>query len=256
MKLVKGLKTERSFTLLETIIALAILTGTILQLVGSQGKIAYFNEYARRLNESSWLAKRVMSQVEYNWTHYPFKELETSLKDQKFEGLNDSDYTYNLEIKEWKFPLLDFVTGGGSEKDKDGDKVKQTSAQEAEGDMVRQMLDQVLGDEILKIAHVEVFWPEGAKRNSVTLTYLLTNQRKVDEELMKLEPVYQEVEKVQQKENNPNAQGVEPKTEADCRAAGRVWDGMKCLLGTPVVPGGGGQQQPQRNPQAPRRDPG
>lgn len=256
MNLVKAIKTERSFTLLETIIALAILTGTILQLVGSQGKIAYFNEYSRRLNEASWLAKRVMSQVEYNWTHYPFKELETSQKDQKFEGLTDSDYTYTLEIAEWKFPLLDFITGGGAEKNEDGEKVKQTSAEEAEGDMVRQMLDQVLGDEILKVAHVEVFWPEGAKRNSVTLTYLLTNQRKVDEELMKLEPVYMEVEKAQQKENNPNAQGVEPKTEADCRAAGRVWSGAKCLLGTPVNPTvpGGGQTQPQLPPR-PDREP-
>lgn len=242
MNPVKSLKTERSFTLLETIIALAILTGTILQLVGSQGKIAYFNEYSRRLNEASWLAKRVMSQVEYNWTHYPFKELETSLKDQKFEGLNDSDYTYDLEIKEWKFPILDFITGGGAEKDKDGNTVKQSSAEEAEGDMVRNMLDQVLGDEILKVAYVEVFWPEGAKRNSVSLTYLLTNQRKVDEELLKLEPVAAEIEKAQQKENNPNA-GGDPKTEADCRAAGRVWDGAKCLLGTPVNP-----QIPGTNP--------
>lgn len=231
MKPIDAKKTERSFTLLETIIALAILTATVLQLVGSQGKIVYFSDYTRRIEEATWLAKRVMSQVDYNWSHYEFKDLEVKETNKKFEDLPDSDYTYDLEIKEWKFPILDFLAGGGPASEEEGEKKP-----DAGGDMIGQMLEQVLGKDILKIAFVEVFWPEGAKRNSVTLAYLLTNQRKIDEELMKLEPSWTELETKQKREDNPEKEN-DPKTRAACEKAGRIWKVNVCLpAGSPNTP--------------------
>lgn len=225
MNPIKAKKTERSFTLLETIIALAILTATVLQLVGSQGKIVYFSDYTRRIDEASWLAKRIMSQVEYNWTYHDFKDLEVKETNKKFEELPDSDYTYDLEIKEWKFPILDFLAGGGPSSAEEGEKKPASGG----ADMVGQMLEQVLGKDILKIAYVEVFWPEGAKRNSVTLAYLLTNQRKIDEELKKLEPAWTELENKMKKEDNVSEKDNEPKTKAECDKANRIWKVNVCL---------------------------
>lgn len=210
---------ERSFTLLETIIALSILTVSILQLVGSQGKIVYFSTYSRRMEEATWLAQRLMAQVEYHWSNKEFKELETDTKDARFEDMGDSDYTYNIEIHEWKFPLLDFLAGNGEDDDKKG----------GAGGMVGDLLKQVLGTDILKIAHVEVFWPEGASRNSVDLSLLLTNQRKVDEEILKLEAAANKLDDEMRKQDNPAKAPAEPKTEVDCLSAGRVWQNNHCL---------------------------
>ncbi|MGE0172167.1 MAG: hypothetical protein AB7T49_05255 [Oligoflexales bacterium] len=192
---------EQSFTLLETIIAIGILTTVILELVKSQGNIVYFANYTRRLNESIWLAKRIMAQVEYQWEKKEFKEMETDLKDQSFEGEDrpDFEYTYNLSIQEWKFPIMDLLSGKVS-ANPEGEEGGEAPAENPMGGMIGEMLEKVLGKDILKIAHVEVFWPEGAKRNSVTLTLLLTNQRKVDEELIKLAPQWDKFQKEVQKQ--------------------------------------------------------
>jgi type II secretory pathway pseudopilin PulG len=192
---------EQSFTLLETIIAIGIMTTVILELVKSQGNIVYFANYTRRLNESVWLAKRVMSQVEYQWSKKEFKEMETEVADQEFKDEKEQnpefDYTYNLSVKEWKFPIMDLLTGKVSAtSEEDGES---PPAENPMGGMIEEMMEKVLGKDILKIANVEVFWPEGAKRNSVSLTMLLTNQRKVDEELTKLAPQWDKFLKEQAK---------------------------------------------------------
>ena len=207
-------KSEASFTLLETIIAMAILTTVILELVKAQGNVVYFSSYTRRITEGSWLAKRIMSQVEYQWARKPFKEMETEEKGKSFEESDPGyDYTYNLTIHDWKFPFLDMLTGGGAAGggEEGGD---EGGAAAGGAGMIQEMLEQVLGkDPLLKIARVEVFWPEGAKQNSVDLTMLLTNQRKIDEELMKLEPAAKKLEdqrrKAEEQKNKP------PKTDPD-----------------------------------------
>ena len=46
--------------------------------------------------------------------------------------------------------------------------------------MIEGVLKEIFKDGMFKIAHVEYF-VEGARRNSVTLTYLLTNQRALNQ---------------------------------------------------------------------------
>lgn len=172
---------ERSFTLIETLIALGLMLFLVMEVGGVHGNALYFNRYGRQVTQGVWLAKRLMSQVEYQWTIRPFKELETANeKERPFEDF--PDFTYSLEVKEWKLPILDLITGGVGGGD-DSDKKKPEGGGD---DVMKSAMKNVFGDSILKTAHVEVFWAEGAKRNSVALTYLLTNQEKLDELLTTL----------------------------------------------------------------------
>ena len=182
---------ERSFTLMETIVALGILVTFILEVGRVQGNAVVFTEYGRNVTRAAWLAKAVMAKVEYMWETRQFKDLETDEPDGKFEEM--PEFTYKLTIKEWKLPLLDMLGGGGdkgkSNDDNDGKSDKKS------GDMMSGGIQQILGDEILKIANVEVFWAEGAKRNSTQITFLLTNQRKVDEVISTFKGVWEEAQR-------------------------------------------------------------
>jgi type II secretory pathway pseudopilin PulG len=184
---------EKSFSLIETVIALAIVAFLIVEVAAVQGNSIVFSEYGRNITQASWLAKRVLSQVEYYWLTKKFKDLEQEVKDTKFEDFDE--YSYSLEIKEWKFPFVQMLTqalGGGGGDDGDDDKGK------AEDGGMTQMLDtivkQVFGDEPqFMTAHVDVSWAEGAQRNSVGMTYLLTNQAKIDEAVANLKTTYDKV---------------------------------------------------------------
>lgn len=185
---IKKKSQEASFTLIEVIISVGMLTAVVLQMAGGQGSVFGMIDYAQRANEATWLAKRLMSQVEYFASYLDFKELESAgnVKDQPFklEREAESDYLYSVEIKEWKLPLFDLITGGGpkpkDEKEQEEWKEKQrTGGNEIPG--LDEVINQIFEGQILKVAHVEVSWPEGATRNKVGLTMLLTNQKKLDE---------------------------------------------------------------------------
>ena len=136
------------------------------------------------MTEATWLAKRVMAQVEYNYDHYQFKDLEID-KEMQFKvdsSETEFDYTYKLRIFEWKLPLFDLLMEGGP---KNPDEDDDGSSESAPGGLagipgIKQVIDSLFDGHIMKIANVEVFWPEGARRDSVTLTMLMTNQKALD----------------------------------------------------------------------------
>lgn len=192
---------EASFTILETMVAVGVMLAVVLEVVGTQGNIASFAGYSRRLTEASWLAKRVMSQVEYHWHNREFKQLDISVKDQEFEfdeKPSDTEYTYNLTIENWDLPIFDILSGGGPQTDEEDDDYQAEPAEQQGlgGGLpgVEQLVNTLFDGEILKIAHVEVFWPEGARRNSVRLTYLLTNQRALDAYIGTKKKVYEKLQ--------------------------------------------------------------
>ncbi|MCX6131705.1 MAG: hypothetical protein NTX25_21925, partial [Proteobacteria bacterium] len=120
---------ELSFTIFETIVAVGLLMAFTLEMAGGQGSVINKVEYARHSNDAIWLAKRIMAQVEYNYQTHDLKELDliNPLKDQSFKIDGDSalEYTYTVDVREWKFPLFDFLLKGGStddDKDKDENK--------------------------------------------------------------------------------------------------------------------------------------
>jgi hypothetical protein len=172
---------EQSFTLIETIIALGLMVTVIFEVSGVQGHAIYFSEFERKVTKATWLAKGVMAKIEYEWDSRPFSEMK-DLNSAEREFEEDKDFTYTVKVEEWKLPLLNLLTGGGGGKD-DGD------AANPQGDMIKGYIEKIFGDEILKIANVEVFWAEGAKKDSVALAMLLTNQQKLDEVIGTLAPL-------------------------------------------------------------------
>lgn len=185
---------ERSFTLLETVIALGLMVTIILEVSSVQGNAINFNTYARKATQASWLAKAIMSEIEYKAKFYPLKELKTdpTFKDRPISEslcpkgpIYDCDYTYTVTIEDFKLPIIEIMLGSKPKEGNDG----QESAEDPMASFIQDKVKEILGEDVMKIAKVEVFWPEGALRSSVTLTYLLTNQNGLDEYIEQLPPL-------------------------------------------------------------------
>lgn len=170
-----------SFTLVETIMAIGLLAPIILSVASVQGNSVYFVRYGREVSQAVWLAKRMMSQVEYQAANKPFKELDTELSNQDFVELEENDFKYDLVIQNFKLPIARLiarqVVGGGAQSA--DDRVEQVDDSQVKG--FEQMIDSYLGEDIFKLAKVRVSWPEGAKRNTVGLSLILYNEQKLDE---------------------------------------------------------------------------
>lgn len=175
---------EHSFSLIETILSMSILATVVLQIGGAQGNLAYLATYSRNMVKATWYAKRIMSNIDSQAGYLPFKSLDTPLKKNIpiKSGKETTEFTYDLEIVEWKFPILDalFQEQGGA-------------AGGPNAEVVSNAVKQILGDHRLKIARVEVFWPEGAKRNSISVAQLLTNQHSLNQHLTALAPTYKQL---------------------------------------------------------------
>lgn len=192
---------EQSFTLIEVIISVGMLTAVVLQMVGGQGAVFGMIDYSQRSSEAVWLAKRMMSQVEYFASYMDFKELETttSVRDQPFKFENgtelEAEYRYSIEVKEWKLPLFDLLSGGGpkAEGEEEEEAKPQNPVMDAGG--FDSVVDAIFEGQILKVAKVEVSWPEGAQRQSVGLSLLLTNQKKLDEYIMTKKGIWDQLAK-------------------------------------------------------------
>ena len=107
---------ERSFTIIETLAALSIMLPVVIETVSTQGSIINNNLYMRRMTEATWLAKRIMSQVEYNYEVYPIDEIDGDRIKGEFKldpSDSEFDYTYEVSIKEWKLPIFDLLLQGG-----------------------------------------------------------------------------------------------------------------------------------------------
>ena len=225
MKNKRRRQSEGSFTLIETVIALAIVTFVIVGVSSVQGNSIIFADYGRNVTQATWLARRVMSQVDYYWHTKPFKDLETEVRETKFEDF--PEYSYTLEIKEWKFPfekMLTMAMGGGigaDEEAKDEAEDKQDEAGGGMSQMIETISKQVFGDEPKFLtAYVSVSWAEGAARNQSSMTYLLTNQAKIDEAIIQLKPVYDKLTKPPPAKVDPKKRAPRPGEDPNNPAAG------------------------------------
>lgn len=187
-----------SFTLLETIIAVSVMSIFVLEVAQIQGGGIYFYEYGRNAVKASWLAKRVMSQIEYQWKQKDIKDLETETRETPFK--DDPEFKYSITIKEWELPIFDLL----SHKDKDSDSDSSSSSSSSSSSenpasslgsssMIKDTFSSIMDGSILKVANVRVSWPEGAKSNDVSLSLLLPNQKRLTEYLGTLKNTYDSV---------------------------------------------------------------
>ena len=181
---------ERSFTLVETVVAVALIAFLIIEVSAVHGNAINFADYSRKALQATYLAKRVMSQVEYqaSW-RTPLKDLATSDKDKTFE--ETPDFTYNLTIEplphalELMFKIMSGGLMGGGSGDSEGD----SGGEKGVGAMLEQikgMVETAVGEDPIWMARVEVFWPEGARRSSVDLAMIITDIKKIETTLVPL----------------------------------------------------------------------
>ena len=173
---------QSSFTLIETVMAVGLMVVIVLEVTAVQGRAISFSEYERKVTQASWLAKAVMGQLEYKWKFYDLKEIKASEKDTKFptelcpdDPRFSCDYRYNITIDKWDLPLIDMAAA--------------SIGDETIAGVIKEQMKNIIGDDVLKVAHVEVTWPEGSRQNSVDLAYLLTGQQKLDQAIEGLKPV-------------------------------------------------------------------
>lgn len=187
---------ERSFTLLETIIALGLMVSLIMEVSTVQGNSINFSVFTKKSSRATWIAKAIMAEIEYKSRFYPAKEMKSdpTLRERPVsESLckkvpqNDCNFTYTVLIDEFKLPIIDLLTG--KKKKTDEDSQSGESEEDPMSALIKDRVKDILGDDILKIATVEVFWPEGSRRESVRLAYLFANQQSLDEYIETLPPI-------------------------------------------------------------------
>ena len=172
---------EASFTMIETVIALGLMVTVILQVSSVMGHSISFTDYERKRTQAGWLAKSVFAKLEKSREQYDLKEFEMSVKEQGFDETLcpkdpkfECDFKYNLEIKEWPLPIVELIAkqiGGGGEGGEESPILG----------LIREKVKEILGDEILKVAHLEVYWPEGSHTGSLELAYLLPSQKPMNQ---------------------------------------------------------------------------
>lgn len=176
-------RSERSFSLLETLVAVSLVALLMVEVSGVHGNSIAFNQYGRKVLQASYLAKRIMSQVEYQASiRAPFKDIKVPVKDVVFEDF--PDFTYSLSIDplpnalDLMFKIFSGGMLGGGEKE-DGE--DQDSGMAAMLTQMKGVIEQSVGEEPIWIAKVEISWPEGARRNSTTVAMIVTDTKKLED---------------------------------------------------------------------------
>lgn len=177
---------EKSFTLIETIVALGLISSFLIQVILIQGRSVEFSDYNRRVTQAGWLAKAVMAQVERAATLYPFPDLKLNVREERFtddictqDPIVGCDYTYSASIEEFKLPIIEMIAQAvlGDQKG---------NAAGSPGDVIQSQIKNYLGDEQFRMAKVSVHWPSGSRQENYDLVYLIPNQMKMDESALSL----------------------------------------------------------------------
>lgn len=162
MKLLEKSRRTKGFTLLEVVIALAIMTVAFGSILAVQGGAVNASARAKQMNIVSMLAKNKMVETEFKIQGKAFDEV------QKTEGGTFEppyeDFTWRSVIKEVKFPRINFSGGGGSGADKG--KENNQSAEMVE--MISKLITTHLSKSLREVT-VTVAWKQGTKEQTFDL---------------------------------------------------------------------------------------
>lgn len=109
---------QAGFTLLETIIALAIMVVTLASILSVESNSITTSARARQMNVVAMLARNKMAEVENSVEGKVFDEVKKE-DGGAFEA-PFQDYRWSLAIKEVKLPSLNFSAAGGGEEKEGG----------------------------------------------------------------------------------------------------------------------------------------
>ena len=176
---------EKSFTLIETLIALGLMVTMILQIASVLGSSISISSYDAKMGRAMWLAKSIASQIEHDWLYYDLKEFRTDIKNAEFDKFlcskeDGCDFKYNLLFKKWDIPIFDILMGGSGSSSEDENPMAK---------MIKEQIEKELDGELVRVAHIQVTWSEGSKEHLVEFPYLISNQRILDEKIDLLGPI-------------------------------------------------------------------
>jgi hypothetical protein len=181
---------ERSFSLVETIVAVSLIAFLMIEVSGVHGNAINFADYSRKALQASYLAKRLMAQIEYNASiRTPIKDMAgLAIKEQTFDDAPDFQYSLSIEPLPHSIDLMFKVMsggllGGGEKKDSGGEKGGGVGAML---DQIKPIVQTAVGEDPIWIAKVNVSWAEGAKRSSVDLGMIITDIKKLEGTLVPL----------------------------------------------------------------------
>ena len=179
---------ERSFSLVETVVAVSLIAYLMLEVSGVHGNAINFADYSRKSMQAIFLAKRMMAQVEYQASQRtPLKDLAVNEKERQFEDAPEFQYSMTVEPLPNSLELMfKVVSGGLVGGDGGGEEGGEKNDVGAMLEQVKSMIEAAVGEEPIWIANVSVSWAEGARRPSVDLSMVITDIKKLESTLTPL----------------------------------------------------------------------
>ncbi|MCC7442634.1 MAG: prepilin-type N-terminal cleavage/methylation domain-containing protein [Bdellovibrionales bacterium] len=155
---------ERGFTLMETMIAMAITVFVFTSILLVESASLSALEKARRMNVVAMLSQRAMAEAEMEFEGKPFKEVPKK-KEGRFKAPYE-DYAWGREIREVEFPNLlgGAISSGSSSEDGEADKSQMA-------DMMGKIMTNYLSKAVREVV-VTVSWEKsGASQSFAVSTY-------------------------------------------------------------------------------------
>lgn len=171
---------EAGFTLLEVLIALAILTISMLILVSAQGSAAKMSAQADRILVGSMLARQKLAEVVLTIEKDGFSEQDEVIEDGDFDEAFPGAYpefkwvatVKKVEVENIS-QVLDTASAAGADPTGEGE---DAAGKAMDNSMMQSMMEtasQSLAERIRQVT-VRVEWPEGEGMDDVTLTDYIT----------------------------------------------------------------------------------
>ena len=157
-----GRSAKQGFTLLEVLIALAIMTVMLTSIFLIQQSSIEATIRAQQMNTVAMLAKNLMIDTELAFQEKAFKDLKEEEKGQ-FPAPHE-DYSWERKIKEIEFPNLGIGAGGGG-----GEEGSEGGSPQTE--MLSKLVSNFLSKSIREIS-VTISWRKGSgTQNYAVATY-------------------------------------------------------------------------------------
>lgn len=148
---------QSGFTLLEVMIAVAIMTVAFGAILTSQsGSIAQTIK-TKEYNLGGWLAEKIMVESEHLLEGKPFGEID-KMKTEKFAAPYDR-FTWKREVRELKFPDL-------TKAEKEGEGILESAR------VMGKVITKYLSNSVREMV-ITVSWPVGSDEAHLTLTTYL-----------------------------------------------------------------------------------
>lgn len=164
------LNNKKGFTLLETLLAIGILSVVVAQVVSVQGTQISVSKIAADNIRATWALRHMMSQLQYVVETLGVAGLPKNPIDVPWTG--DASYTIRLEVKELNVEPSRMIlsamklamggAGGGAEEEKDEAKDSMDGFKE-----MASLIDSKLPKDLYRSYNVTVSWKEGDKTRSI-----------------------------------------------------------------------------------------